>query len=253
MARFRRACCRSFPLCLLLDSRDARARGCVADGRKKTPGMAGGFGTPSLPSLWRLLSNRLAGQEVSASGDHRSGRMSRVHRASNSAIDTGVECCDAPLWIDLLVLALTHWRALASNMPSMNRPESDQNVATLVSTAMHDLIDAMQAVCVRLLDSSNPLTLDSYEKLGLQVASMLAAAEALCRAADTLLVDATPKGLRSASKTLYAELAQELVEIGRLANVMLEPNLQQVQAHAQALALIRRLSAGAASVSSKLS
>ncbi|RZL36159.1 MAG: hypothetical protein EOP35_11585 [Rubrivivax sp.] len=121
------------------------------------------------------------------------------------------------------------------------------STALLVNAVMRDLLGSINALCSRLQHPAAPLGPDEYDRLGLLLPAMLSAAEQLCRSADGAPAGDPATQAGGDAPTRYADLAQALVETRQLVKHLLEPLRPQMEEHADAIALIQRVSAQAAS------
>ncbi|MEO3711485.1 hypothetical protein [Roseateles flavus] len=122
------------------------------------------------------------------------------------------------------------------------QPTEDENIAGLVSGAMFELLEAMHIVCVHLRGDPFPFDQNEHERLVTLVEKLIGSAEELCRAADVHLIQCMPAELRDGHPSLYAELACELAEVGRLLKPLLKSQQPSTGAGAEAMALIARIS-----------
>lgn len=131
------------------------------------------------------------------------------------------------------------------------QPTEDENIAGLVSGAMFDLLEALQVVCVHLQGEPFSFDQDKHERLVILVEKLIGSAEELCRAADAHLIQCMPAELRDGHPSLYAELACELAEVGRLLKPLLKSQQPTMGVNAEAMALIARISKKASPVLGK--
>ncbi len=122
------------------------------------------------------------------------------------------------------------------------QPTEDENIAGLVSGAMFDLLEAMHVVCVRLQGDPLPFDQNEHDRLVVLVEKLIASAVELCRVADAHLIQRMPAELRDGHPSLYAELAYELAEVGRLLKPLLESQQPTTVANAEVMALMARIS-----------
>lgn len=124
-------------------------------------------------------------------------------------------------------------------------PSLDDQTLELSVQAIHELVEALNALCDRLRSEKGPLDPDSFDRLLMLVSSMLGDAVRLCATTRALDAGGGPAATTRIDAGTYDELSQALSATRSAIKVLLERHRPHLADHAEALSVLSRIASTA--------